>query len=341
MKRYQTQIALPHFGIEGQRIINEAKVTLIGLGGIGSPVALYLAGAGVGNLVLIDGDTVSEDNLHRQILFRESDIGRFKVDAGKEALNRLNSNVMTTVEAKYLTKDLAERYFTESTLIIDGTDNYQAKYLISDLSVSFKKPFISGGVSRYEIQFGLFNAAPNSTTYRDLYPEINTLENCSCQELGVLGPVVGTLGCSVASLALRYLLGESDLGKYFFQWNLHNFTQTKVRLPKPFSRTNVEMAYFYEITQDEFIKVRDGSWGLLDVRTEKERSEFNIGGEHVPIEEIEARLDEISVVPNLVVYCAKGGRSEKVAKFLASSPKFAESKIYNLLGGMEAWDVTK
>lgn len=207
MDRYKRQTAV--IGGHGQQLINNASVMIVGLGGIGSPVAQYLAAAGVGRLILVDDDKVDCSNLHRQILFNESDIGCYKTEKAKDFLGKVNSNVVIETHTKKFDVDLGYSLSADIDLIIDGTDNFETRYLINDICVLKNKVFISCSILVDIIQLVLFDT--RKFCYRCVYPSpppTGVIPNCS--EAGVLGTVTGIAGTMAANLALNYLLNAEN-----------------------------------------------------------------------------------------------------------------------------------
>lgn len=203
MDRYSRQIAI--IGLDGQKLLLNSTVLIIGAGGIGSPLLTYLTAAGVGKLILIDKDTVELSNLHRQTLFREEDVGLFKAKIAQERLKKINSEVVVESHAANFDHQLAAELIPLSDLIIDGSDNYETRYLINDICVLNKKTFISCSVLNQVIQLVLFNT--NQNCYRCVYPKAPPAGMIpNCEESGVIGTVTGIAGTLAANLAMHYLL---------------------------------------------------------------------------------------------------------------------------------------
>ncbi|RUR14106.1 HesA/MoeB/ThiF family protein [Legionella sp. km772] len=205
--RYKRQTAV--IGSEGQKKINDAAILIVGLGGIGSPVAQYLAASGVGRLVLVDDDKVELTNLHRQILFNESDIGCYKTETALNVLSKINNKMGIEIHTKKFDRDFDFSLISDVDLVIDGTDNFETRYLINDVCVLRNKVFISCSILVHIIQLILFN--PNECCYRCLYPNpppVGVVPNCS--EAGVLGTVTGMAGTMAANLAINFILKTED-----------------------------------------------------------------------------------------------------------------------------------
>ena len=209
LERFDRHLRLPQVGIEGQRRLQRARVAIVGAGGLGSPVALYLAAAGVGHIRLIDDDRVDRSNLQRQVLHTDAAVGEYKVDSARERLLALNPHLDLDTRAQRLSADNIERIFDGVELVIDGSDNFPTRYLVSDACVKLGLPMVYGAVERFTGQVGVFAAGPRrgqSPCYRCLFPE-PPLDAPNCAEAGVLGVLPGLLGLLQANEALKYLLG--------------------------------------------------------------------------------------------------------------------------------------
>ncbi|MEZ7818794.1 MAG: molybdopterin/thiamine biosynthesis adenylyltransferase [Candidatus Azotimanducaceae bacterium] len=210
--RFSRQIMLPDFDIDGQQRLLRAKVLLIGLGGLGSPIAMYLAAAGVGELILIDDDHVDLSNLQRQIAHREQDVGINKAESAAAAIHDLNSETKVTVISRRLEGAELAGQISEADLVIDATDNFDSRHSINALCWKTKTPLVSGAAIRWEGQISVFDPMdPQSPCYQCLYPETDTngLE-MNCAENGVIAPLVGIIGCCQALEAIKYLAGSGS-----------------------------------------------------------------------------------------------------------------------------------
>lgn len=209
LERFDRHLRLPQVGLEGQRRLQRARVAIVGAGGLGSPVALYLAAAGVGHIRLIDDDRVDRSNLQRQVLHTDSAVGEFKVDSARERLLALNPHLDLDTRASRLDASNIERLFDGVELVIDGSDNFPTRYLVSDACVKLALPMIYGAVERFSGQVGVFAAGlrrGKSPCYRCLFPE-PPVDAPNCAEAGVLGVLPGLIGLLQANEALKYLLG--------------------------------------------------------------------------------------------------------------------------------------
>lgn len=209
-QRYNRHLILERFGLEAQTRLLQSKVLLVGAGGLGSPVALYLAAAGVGTLGVVDGDTVSITNLQRQVLHTTGDINRPKVEVAAERIHTLNPDVHVETYECYLSEANALDLIRPYDFIIDGTDNFATKYLVNDACVMLGKSFSMGGISRYSGQ--LMTHVPQSACYRCLFPEPPAKEDVeTCAMVGVLGSIAGMLGTVQATECIKYLTGVGEL----------------------------------------------------------------------------------------------------------------------------------
>ncbi|MBS4030003.1 MAG: molybdopterin-synthase adenylyltransferase MoeB [Clostridiales bacterium] len=229
--RYSRHILLPEMGGKGQEKLLSSKVLLIGAGGLGSPVALYLAAAGVGTLGIVDGDHVDLSNLQRQVIHATPDIGRLKVDSARETIAQINPDVRVVTYPEYITATNIGGILSEYDLVVDGCDNFATRYLVSDAAVIYKKPYVYGSILRLDGQAAVFNP-PQGPCYRCIFPEAPPPGAVpSCQEAGVLGVLPGLLGVIQATEALKMLLGigEPLIGRLLLVDALYmEFTEAKV-----------------------------------------------------------------------------------------------------------------
>lgn len=208
-QRYNRHLILDGFGSEGQQRLLESSVLIVGAGGLGSPVAAYLAAAGVGTIGLVDGDTVGIVNLQRQVLHTTPDVGLPKTASAQRKMNAINPEVKVVTHELYLTEDNALDLIRPYDFVIDGTDNFASKYLVNDACVMLGKPFAMGGINRYQGQ--LMTHVPGSACYRCLFPEPPALSQVeTCSMVGVLGPAVGVMGSLQATEAVKYLAGVGE-----------------------------------------------------------------------------------------------------------------------------------
>ena len=209
LSRYSRQTMLPQFGEESQRKLASAKVLLVGVGGLGSPIALYLAGAGVGRIGLVDADVVSETNLQRQVLYKEDEIGLPKVGCAKKRLLELNSTIQVDCYACRFDRENSEKIASQYDLIIDGCDNFSTRYLMDDVSFKLNIPYIYGSIGEFQGQVSVFNWK-NSCRYQDLYPKENAVSVNEPIVKGVLGPVPGVIGTLQAIETVKVITGIGE-----------------------------------------------------------------------------------------------------------------------------------
>ncbi len=208
--RYERQVKLPNFGLEAQNKLQNSHVLVVGAGGLGAPALLYLAGAGLGRISLIDDDTVAIHNLHRQILYQQEDVGQPKADVAKRRLIALNDNVSIQALNERLTVENVESLVENVDLVVDGSDNVSSRYVINEACLKFNKPWLFTAVSGFDIQLTLFSGEKNRPCYRCLFPGVDDSELDNCSEAGVLGPVPGLAGMLQAIETIKYLTGLGD-----------------------------------------------------------------------------------------------------------------------------------
>jgi len=351
-------------GMEGQQKLKAARVLCVGTGGLGSPLALYLAAAGVGTLGLVDFDVVDASNLQRQILHSTRDVGRSKLDSAAEKLNALNPAVQIVKHQAMLTSTNALEILSGYDLVADGTDNFPTRYLVNDACVLAGKPNVYASIFRFEGQASVF-ATRQGPCYRCIYPEPPPPGTVpSCAEGGVLGILPGLLGVIQATEAIKLILGkgESLIGRLLLVDALAmRFRELKLRknpeCPVCGTRPTITQLIDYQqfcglapatrqetalkngipqITPTELKQRMDAGDDIfvLDVREPFEYQIANLGGTLIPINEVPQRVGEIDREREIVVHCKSGGRSQRVAEFLAQS---GYAKVSNLAGGITAW----
>jgi adenylyltransferase/sulfurtransferase len=361
--RYSRHLLIPEVGLEGQRKLKGSSALVIGTGGLGSPVALYLAAAGVGRIGLIDYDVVDSSNLQRQIIHGTDTIGKLKVESARDRMLDLNPDIEVEVYNEPFTSENALRIATDYDIIIDGTDNFPTRYLTNDVSVFLGKPNVYGSIFRFDGQASVFYAK-EGPCYRCLFPEPPPPGLVpSCAEGGVLGVLPGTIGTIQATEALKVLLGiGSPLTGKLLLYNALDMTFDFVTLKKnPKCRVCGPNADIKElIDYEEFCGVPghdhdEGSAGadwditamqlserlkgnhlkLLDVREPHELeisalpNAFNI-----PLGGLAAHLSELDSAEDMVIFCKSGTRSARALELLVSA---GFKKVKNLKGGINAW----
>ena len=233
-RRYSRHLLLDGFGLEGQQRLLDARVLIVGMGGLGSPIALYLAAAGVGTLGLVDGDTVSLTNLQRQIIHGTPDVGRSKVDSAAESIIRVNPEVKVEKHELFLNEDNALDIIRDYDFVVEGSDNFSAKYLVNDACVMLGKPFCIGGINRYAGQ--VMTHRPGTACYRCLFPEPPAREDVeTCAMVGVLGTIAGMLGTIQATEVVKCIVGVGEplynqlltFDALSMQWNKLSFQNTE------------------------------------------------------------------------------------------------------------------
>ena len=346
--QYNRHFILDLIGIKGQKKLKKSKVLVIGAGGLGCPILQYLTAAGVGTIGIIDKDTVDQSNLQRQILFSIDDIGKPKASCAAKRLQQLNPFVTFKTYIEFLSSENALELFSEYDIIVDGSDNFQTRYLSNDAAVLTNKPLVFGAIFKFEGQVSVFNYN-NGPTYRCLFPtppSANSIPNCS--DVGVLGVLPGIIGCLQANETLKIIceLDEVLSGKLLsfnalnLQQNILKFSKNKdIHITELIDYDlfcGIEKNNSIEITSSELkseIDLQDIT--LIDVRKKMEREHFNIGGAHIPLHQIQQRLDELKEINNIVLYCQVGQRSILAAKIILE--KFPNKNVKSLTGGMEAW----
>ena len=345
--RYARHLALPGVGSEGQGKLLKSSVLVIGAGGLGSPALMYLAAAGVGRIGIVDNDKVSPSNLQRQIIHSTSSIGSAKVKSASNWISELNPDIEIEEIEEKLTSDNSIRIISKYDVVIDGTDNFESRYLIGDSCEIVGKPWIFGSIHRFEGQVSSFNfkGGPN---YRDLFPSPPPPELApNCSEAGVLGILPGIVGTIQATEAIKIILGVGNclsgellvIDALTMDFRKLEFSLNTER-EKVTSLSKKQEKGFSEIGAKEFSKRRNEGWTpfLLDVRRSDEEQISSIRGTNSRIMhlEIPSRLEELPSQGDIVVYCRSGQRSDAVARFIVDSG-LCNGTIYNLLGGINAW----
>jgi adenylyltransferase/sulfurtransferase len=361
--RYSRHLLIPEVGLAGQRKLKGSSALVIGTGGLGSPVALYLAAAGVGRLGLVDYDVVDSSNLQRQVIHGTATIGDLKVESAKKRLLDLNPDIEVETYNEPFTSENAMRIAANYDILIDGTDNFPTRYLTNDVSVFLGKPVIYGSIFRFDGQVSVFDAK-QGPCYRCLFPEPPPPGLVpSCAEGGVLGVLPGTIGTLQATEALKLLLGigEPLIGKLLL-YNALDMTFDFVKLKKnPHCRVCGPEADIKElIDYEEFCGVpghdhEEGSAGanwdisapelaermkgnhlvLLDVREPHELQISELPqAVNIPLGQLAGRMPELDSAQDMVVFCKAGTRSARALELLVSA---GFKKVKNLKGGINAW----
>ncbi len=361
-QRYSRHLILPEVGLEGQRKLKNARVLTIGTGGLGSPLGLYLAAAGVGTLGIVDFDVVDQSNLQRQIIHGTKDVGRAKIASAKDRLEDLNPNVKVEAFETALTRDNALELFKEFDVVVDGTDNFQTRYLVNDAAVLTGKPNVYGSIFRFEGQASVF-WAEKGACYRCLYPEPPPPGLVpSCAEGGVLGVLPGIVGTIQANEVLKVILGAEGILLnrllLFDAWTM-KFRELKLRKNPNcdlcgenatikelvdydafcgLNASNDEELPYEEISATELNNwiTEDVDLQIIDVREPHEYEIARIPNAYlIPLGEVVNRMSEIKKGKTTVVQCKGGVRSAKAIGYLKDAG--FEGRLVNLKGGITAW----
>ncbi|WP_285058015.1 HesA/MoeB/ThiF family protein [Pedobacter ginsengisoli] len=328
LKRYDRQMLLPELGIEGQQKLKAASVLVIGAGGLGCPVLLYLSAAGIGHIGVIDHDLVDESNLQRQILYNTSDIGKNKAETAVAKLQLLNPHISFNSFPFKLTVDNAATIIGRYDLVVDGSDNFPTRYLVNDTCVKLGQPLVFGSLFKFEGQVSVFNFM-GGPDYRSLYPEPPLAEDVpNCGESGVIGTLPGIVGTYMANETIKLIagFGETLSGKLMTIDALNNDVRIfNLQKQDKLDRQANMSPVFEGITLDDLKSWRDRheDFLLIDVREAYEYEESNIGGLNIPLYELADRLTEIPAVQRLVFYCTTGYRS-KIAANLVRAKRFKQ-----------------
>ena len=338
--RYSCQMALPGFGEAAQQLLQKAKVLVVGAGGLGCPALQYLAAAGVGTIGVVDYDTVSISNLHRQILYNPSDAGLKKVTVACERLQKQNPAVKLIPHDLKITSYNVIDILKDYDIIVDGTDNFETRYLLNDAAALLGKPLVYGAIYQYEGQVAVWNIKNEDGTfspnYRDLFPQVDATQIPNCAEGGVIPTLVGIIGCMQANEVIKYLTqtGELLTGKVL----IFDAQSLQSRVIKIGGLTKTKIEKLTETIDIPVITVKElesGNFELVDVRTERERDLFDIDGKHIPVEEIEEHLDYFNDGKSRVLYCQTGKRSGEAVKLIKL--KYPNAKVFSLEGGLKEY----
>jgi molybdopterin/thiamine biosynthesis adenylyltransferase/rhodanese-related sulfurtransferase len=360
--RYSRHLIMPEVGMDGQLKLKQAKVLCIGTGGLGAPLGLYLAAAGVGRIGLVDFDVVDSTNLQRQVLFGTSDVGRPKIEAAADRLRNLNPDIQIDTFEAQLTSENALDIMKDYDIVVDGTDNFPTRYLVNDACVLLGKPNVYGSIFRFEGQITIFGY-PDGPCYRCLYPEPPPPGLVpSCAEGGVLGVLPGIVGTIQAAETLKLIIGKGDplvgrlllfdaLGMKFRELKLRKNPECPVCGNHPTVTKLIDYAEFCGIRGEEApvtatnipeitpreLKTRldrGDDLYILDVREPHEYQICNIHGHLIPLGELSRRAHELDSSREIVAHCRSGKRSAEAVQFLQ---KAGFRKIWNLKGGILAW----
>ena len=362
--RYGRHLIMPEVGVEGQEKINAAKVLLIGAGGLGSPSALYLAASGVGNITIIDPDVVDLSNLQRQIIHDTNSVGVPKVESAKKRIAEVNPNVRVTAIMDTINNSNVRQLVREHDIVVDGTDNFETRYMVNDACIFEKKLNVYGSIFRFDGQATVFGA-PDGPCYRCLYPEAPPPGMVpSCAEGGVLGILPGIIGVMQATEAIKLIIGKGKplVGRLLLYDALEmKFRELKIRKDPscpvcsahPTITELQDYAYFCGIgaedgasstpmeamTASQLKQTLDSGRKvtLLDVREPQEYQITHLeGAKLIPLNDLPSRMNELDTADDIVVYCHHGMRSAKAINLLK---KVGFEKLTNLAGGIDAWAI--
>ena len=370
MQRHARHLALPQVGIEGQEKLAKAKVFVVGAGGLGSPVLLYLAAAGIGTIGIIDDDRVDISNLQRQVLHRTEDVGRLKVESAKEQLLALDPNLTIIDHKERLNPGNALELFTGWDIVVDGTDNIPTRYLIDDACHLLSIPWVYGSIHRFEGQVSFFSTK-NDRRYRDLFPEAppaSALQNCA--EAGVFGILPGVVGSIQATEVIKHIVGmESSLIGRLFLYDAETMTTQSLRFealetkPEITDLSHAQRLFddpmycnpslqqvqededlgesmMQSITVPELKSRQQGGWDpfIIDVRSDEELEQVRLStfDLHVVHDIADTAAGDVPEGRDVVVMCRSGMRSQ-LAIMLLNQSGIDSSRLYNLTGGIMAW----
>ncbi len=364
MGRYSRHLILPEVGESGQLKLKAARVLCIGAGGLGAPLTMYLAAAGVGTLGIVDFDVVEASNLHRQVIHGTSDIGRSKLDSAADSLKAINPNTKVVKFETKLSSDNALEIFKDFDVVADGTDNFPTRYLVNDACVLSGIPNVYASIFRFEGQASVF-AKEDGPCYRCLYPEPPPPGLVpSCAEGGVLGILPGLLGIIQATEVIKLILGQGEplIGRLLLVDTLAmRFRELKLKknpacpacgthptitklidyaefcgLPSKSAEPAAVVNGVPQMEVTELKRRMDAGEDVfvLDVREPYEFAIAQIGGHLIPLNDLPQRVKELDPNREIVVHCKSGGRSQHASEFLAQN---GFKKIHNLAGGIKAW----
>lgn len=358
LARYARHITIPEFGLEGQQKLKESSVLVIGSGGLGSPVLLYLAAAGVGRIGIVDFDVVDESNLQRQILFNVNDVGNSKAETAEQKLKALNPHIKIEVHNTKFTSENALELVKQYDVVADGTDNFPTRYLVNDACVLAGKTNVYASIFRFEGQVSVFNYeypdGSRGPNYRDLFPTPpppGLVPNCA--EGGVIGVIPGIIGSMQASETIKVLTGVGEpLAGRLFLFDSASF-ETRILKVKPNPNTKIEGLIDYqqfcgitpvnntdvkEVTVQELARLNENGtdFQLIDVREPFEYNIANLGGELIPLNAVLESAHKISKDKKVVIHCKSGRRSAKAIQQLEDLDNSFEN-LYNLKGGILAY----
>ncbi len=358
ISRYARHLAIPDFGIDAQEKLKDARVLVVGAGGLGSPLLLYLAAAGVGTIGIVDDDRVDLTNLQRQVLYTTDDLGQSKVVLAQQKISRINPHIQVNIYPERLTRYNAEQIIQNYDVVADGTDNFPTRYLVNDACVLLNKVNVYASIFRFEGQVSVFNflnsKGERGPNYRDLFPEPpppNLVPDCATG--GVLGVLPGIIGSMQASEVIKVITGiGTPLAGRLFLFDAVDFSTRTLKIKKQLSIVISELidyeifcgvkeqrpAGYQELSPSDFYKLQNNpsSFYLIDVR---EPAEYTIDripeSQLIPLARIAQRLNEIPDTGKVIIYCQSGQRSRRAIERILESKKI--TNLFNLTGGLSAY----
>lgn len=341
LTRYTCQMTLPGFGAQTQQLLQQARVLIVGAGGLGCPAAQYIAAAGVGTLGIADYDTISAGNLHRQILYKASDVGMKKASIAGQWLKQQNPAINVVTHDEKLTDENVIDIIRNYHIVLDCTDNFDTRYLLNDACVLWGIPLVHGAIYQYEGHVAIWNVAnadlTRSPNYRDIFPSINEGQVPNCTEGGVFPTLAGIIGSMMANETLKLITKTGDLlaGKMLVFDALamqHRVIKTG-QVSKVIINGLPKSTTIATISHQQ-LRSNMAHYTLVDVRTKEERDNYNIGGLHIPLSRIaDIKVHLLSNKP-IVLYCASGRRSGEAVKTIKS---LYAVEPFSLEGGLKDW----
>lgn len=352
MDRFERQVILPGFGPEGQARLRSASVLVIGAGGLGCPILLYLAAAGVGKIGIVDGDSVAKSNLNRQVLFGEKDLGKNKAETAARHFQEKYKDINWEIFPEFITVENAQEIISGYDLIIDGTDNFPTRYLVNDACVLQDKPLVFGAIYQHEGQVSVFNLGENACNYRDLYPQMPAASEVpNCSETGVLGVLPGIIGNLMALEAIKVLSGLgkplknrvlffNSLTSQTYEVDIARNSSSQQSIPdtwQAFESMDYELACegIKQLTWSEAMRKMNSDVAFVDVREPGEMPPLECTGlMKIPLSTLSAQLDRLEDSEEILFFCQSGIRSQKAAQQLQQA--FPDKKIFSIRGGINA-----
>lgn len=357
LNRYARHFAIPEFGLAAQEKLKQSKVLVVGAGGLGSPVLLYLAAAGVGKIGIVDFDVVDTSNLQRQVLYTVDDVGQSKAQLARKRILAMNPHIEVEVYQEALTRDNALQLVSQYDVVADGTDNFPTRYLVNDACVLAGKINVYASIFRFEGQVSVFNLSradgSRGPNYRDLFPEPPPPDMVpNCAEGGVLGVLPGIIGSLQASEVIKVITGVGEpLSGRLFLFDAAAFSTRVLKfpinpkleikelidyeefcgVPKPNQAVN---SFDLSVQQLHQLAEQGEDFVLLDVRENYEFATDEMGGKLIPLNTLPTALSQLNKDQRIIVHCRSGQRSKKAAKILQEN---GFEKVHNLLGGILAW----